>query len=424
MVRGPAKSGFLRHVLTVSAGQVVTSAIPLFTAPLLGRLYTPKDYGLLAAYMGYAMVFGSIATWQYSQAIVIEKTEVAARTLVQLCFLVALVTSILSLPFAVWMSVQFGAGRGLWFLLLPASVLAAGVAACLAALANRWELYARSAKVQWLPAMVTAILSVSLALMGLRETGLLLAYLVGQVVMIGVSCWVVSARFNNPIKAFSWLRVRALAFKHRDFAIFTTPTGFLSASTISAPVFVLTAIGLTTGVGFFNRANQLLALPFNLIGSAIAQVFQRRAAQDMNTTGSCRPLYLKTLGLLLVLGTPPILLLAYAGPALFGWFLGANWVEAGDVARLLAPMLLLRLLCSPLSTVFFVVGAQRLDFGLTMAGCVISWAGVVGASCMIGTLKSVVVAYSAGYSLTYAVFVMVGWRLAGGGGGSLKMNRG
>ncbi len=391
---------------------MVAAAVPFLAAPILGRLYKPSDYGLLASYMGYAVVFGSMATWQYSQAIVIEKTETAARVLAQICFLAAIATSILSLPFAIWMAMQLQESLGWWFLLLPTSVLGAGVTTTLAALANRWQLYSRNAAVQWVPAMITIILSMSLALMGFRETGLLFSYLVGQIVMIGITCWVVSGRFSNPLKTYSWKRVRALGCKHRNFAVFTTPTGFLSAATLNAPVFALSALGATSGVGIFNRANQLLGLPFNLIGGAIAQVFQRKAAQDMHATACCRPLYVKTVALLLVLGTPSVAVLAFAAPWLFGWFLGASWVEAGYVARWLAPTLLLRLLCSPLSTVFYVVGAQRLDFALTLAGSTVTLAAVVGAAWAIGTLKSVVVGYSAGYSLTYAVYILIGWTLA------------
>jgi O-antigen/teichoic acid export membrane protein len=192
------------------------------------------------------------------------------------------------------------------------------------------------------------------------------------------------------------------------------PTGFISSATLNAPIFALTSIHSLSGVGLFNRANQLLSMPLSLFGGAIAQVFQRRATQDVHASGHCRPLFYKTFVMLFAGGLVPTLLLAFAAPELFGWLLGPNWIEAGNVARLLAPMLLLRVVSSPLSTVFYVVGAQRLDFFLTTLGCAITWGAVVFAALVHGTTSAIVGTYAISYSLTYAVFIVTAWKLAGG----------
>ncbi|MCG5029659.1 hypothetical protein L0M97_13755, partial [[Ruminococcus] torques] len=76
--------------------------------------------------------------------------------------------------------------------------------------------------------------------------------------------------------------------RHRRFAFFTLPSEFIGSFSQGLPVFALSWIGQTTMLGAFNRARQLVLLPFNLLGQSIAQVFRQRAAAQYHATGSCR----------------------------------------------------------------------------------------------------------------------------------------
>lgn len=407
-----AHSRFLRHIATVSGGQIAAAAIPILAAPVLGRLYRPEDYGPLASYMSFASVLGTIATWQYSQAIIVEKRETSARALTQLCLAVSLLTAVLAMPFAFWLAASARGVSGAWFLLLPLSVFIAGLTSIFAALANRWQIYHRTAFIQWIPAVCSVSISITLGRKGFAAEGLLWAYFTSQFLALVLGFWVVSPRFVNPLRRWSWTRVRAFARKHRRFATYTTPTGFISSATLNAPVFALTSLHQPESVGLFSRANQLLATPLGLVGGAVAQVFQRRAAQDIHATGHCRPLFLKTAALLLGAGVIPTLLLVILAPTLFGWFLGPNWIEAGQVARWLAPMLLLRVVGSPLSTVFYIRGAQRLDSALTISGCLLIWGAAIVATNQIGTAKAVIIAYSFSYSTIYIFSILISYKLS------------
>src|SRR5262249_37863538 len=59
-------SGAVRAVATLSAGQFVAAAIPFLAAPVLGRLYLPADYGVLATYMAIANILGAMSTLQFA----------------------------------------------------------------------------------------------------------------------------------------------------------------------------------------------------------------------------------------------------------------------------------------------------------------------------------------------------------------------
>ena len=86
-------AGFVRNVATLAGGQTLAVIIPILTAPILGRLYTPAEYGVLAAYMSVAVVITTIGNWQYAQAIVFEADDEAALSLVRVCLWTTLVTT-------------------------------------------------------------------------------------------------------------------------------------------------------------------------------------------------------------------------------------------------------------------------------------------------------------------------------------------
>ena len=57
------QSRLMRGVATLGGGQGLAVAIPIVTALVLGRLYAPNNYGLLAAYMSIAVVVTTVGNW-------------------------------------------------------------------------------------------------------------------------------------------------------------------------------------------------------------------------------------------------------------------------------------------------------------------------------------------------------------------------
>lgn len=58
--RLPAGS-FGRNVVTLMTGTTVAQAIPIAISPILTRLYSPSDFGLLALFVSLTSICGSVA---------------------------------------------------------------------------------------------------------------------------------------------------------------------------------------------------------------------------------------------------------------------------------------------------------------------------------------------------------------------------
>ncbi len=409
MIGRSLRSSFVQGVLLVSSGQILGAVIQVLAAPLLGRLYTPQDYGVLGGYMAVATVLAAIANWQLSQGIVVERRNNKAAALYRACKRATLITSVIACGIALlllgWSYAIRGDGITWWYLVLPVSTFVGGSCATLSSLANRQGVYRRIAVVLVLPVAISVAISITLGWMNWGATGLFIAYFTGQLMTLGMYLAMVP-RLPERSAANSPKRAAAMLHKYRRFAIYTTPTMFLSSFSMNAPIFALTGLGAMSTVGLFSRANQLLSLPVQLIGSSVAQVFQRRAAIQYHETGNCWPIYRSTFLSLIVLGAIPAALLGLFAPVLFSWFLGPNWTDAGYLARILAPVLLLRVVCSPLSTVFYITGRQREDFFLSLAMSILTIVCIAIGIALGRGGEYVVVGFAIGQFTMYSVFLL------------------
>jgi O-antigen/teichoic acid export membrane protein len=84
------KSEFSRNVLTLMTGMMIAQAIPIAISPILTRIYTPEDFGLLALFLAIFSILSIIATGRYELAIMSPESDDEAKDIVFLSILVAL----------------------------------------------------------------------------------------------------------------------------------------------------------------------------------------------------------------------------------------------------------------------------------------------------------------------------------------------
>lgn len=388
-------------------------ALPLLAAPVLGRLYIPADYGPVALYMAVVNVLSVVSALQFQQGIITERSDRAARELARLCLMLGGCAALLvGLAVGVlWQPLLERTVAGRWMLLLPLSTALTGLVAGTTFLANRHRRYGWLARIQILQVSVTLGLSVLLGALGWGPKGPVIAYLAGQGAQAAAHVRVFMHLAGKP-SLFGVRRLRALARKHRNFATFTTPDQFLVTLGLQLPVFSLGAMGAAHALGAFTRAQQLVSVPIALLGTAVAKVFQQEAAERYRATHNCRPLLLRTAGSLFVGGLPVCLVLFWSAPWLFEIVLGPAWREAGVLARILAPMLLLRLVVSSVAGVFMIAQRQRESFVLSSATLVIVGLSAVSSSLIHQNPREVIYVISVSFSIMYVIYLIVLYRIS------------
>ena len=73
---------------TLASGAALAQALPLLFAPLLTRLYTPADFGVLAVFVAWLSNLAVVATARYDMAVVLPSDDADAARLMRLALLI------------------------------------------------------------------------------------------------------------------------------------------------------------------------------------------------------------------------------------------------------------------------------------------------------------------------------------------------
>lgn len=363
----PQKS-VIHHVSILAGGTALAQFLNIATMPLLSRIYSPGDFGIMAAFASLIAILSETSAFRYYLAIPLPKEERDANALVGLSLLLQVAFSmVLSL-------VLLFAGRRLlsmvsmeplipYRLLIPVGVIAVGTYFTLTQWAVREKHFSTIAQTKVTQSLSGIMTKSLLGLFGFRPLGLLLGTLIGQAG--GVT------RLSIPLLKTLRQEVPSLkdlkrnAYRYRNFPLFDTWAGLLITLGGQLTPLFLVALFDTKVAGLFAMAQSLLFLPAAFIGQAIGQVFLQRASVARHE-GNLETILERATLALMRLGFFPILSLSFFAPQLLSVFLGARWEQAGTFAQIIAPWVAINFVYSPLSHLFSVLEKQRMGLFFEM----------------------------------------------------------
>ena len=351
------KSEYVRNVLTLVSGTSIAQAIPVAVTPVLTRIYSPAEFGLFAVYMALVAIGAMIATGRLEMAVLIARKDSEALQLAVTSFVISGLISLLALAaISAWgrqLAVLAGQpGLEGWLYIAPFSIFLFSVYKVLLHWLNRKKQYALMSRSRVAQGGSISALQVAVGLAAKIPTGLALADCMGRLAALLLIFSRVKATVKLP--EFNRARQYALIRRYRKFPFLGSPASLLNVLSLQAPYLVIPAIFASAVAGMYFLVFRVLMLPIALVGESMMEVFRSRAMEDLKDYGTCRPLFIKTLLSLTVIGLPPALLLILFGQEIFAFVFGEDWREAGLYAAILAPMALFRLACAPLGGVLFI----------------------------------------------------------------------
>jgi len=403
-----SSSPFWRQVVTVLTGSVAAQALPLLAAPMITRLCTPEQLGVFSVWFGIVSIAAVVATLRLEAAMILDAgvaeqracfdvVAYAATLLALLLTALAPAAAALGLPLAQslpWFAL-LTIGIGMWLVALMQTVLAYGTSR---------QAFGRAARAK--VAAAGAIVVAQLLLLFSGATGI--ALMAGQLLGLALGL-VVAVRLLAPPLAGVGIRPtpvqRAYLAKHRAFWTFALPADLINAVAGQLPLLLIGAKHGVLAAGLFALTQRVLSAPIALLASSVLEVFKRQSVQDFHDLGNCAKTYRHTFKVLVALACGPTLILFFFSPQLFAWVFGPNWREAGELARLLAPLCFFRFVASPLSYVFYVAGKQKIDLLWQIALLLLTLVAFVAPL----TLKQGLLCYVAGYSLLYVVYLLLSY---------------
>ncbi len=363
-------SRFGRHAGVLAGGSVVGHGLTLAAVPVLARLYTPEDFGVLAVYGAVLTVLGVAASLRYELAIPLAGDDHDADDLLVLSLVIVLAVSGLS-ALAVWwpgralaQGIDAGAAAGyLWW--LPAGIAGAGFSQALGYWATRRKAFGRLAQARVTQTVTQVVAQVGLGILKAGPAGLVLGDVLGR---IGASADLAilvrrAARgVLTRVRVGSWGR---LLGRYARFPLYTLWGSLVNVLGIQmAPVVLASCFG-AEAAGYYGLASRLLGVPATLLGQAVGLVFYSRVAEQRDPESRRLLLERAALGLLL-LSLGSFGFIGVVGRVALEPLLGAEWAGVGRYVQLLAACYAVQFAVSPLSTLVLVQERQLTAFWITL----------------------------------------------------------
>jgi len=354
------KNEFLRGVGILVGGTASAQVLLVLASPLLTRLYTPADFGLLAVYSALLALFSVVSSLRYELAIPLpESNGEAANILVLSLIVVAAMTGISCLMILLAgdqiASALDSPNLVQYFWLLPIGIFLAGIYKVFNYWAVRTKSFGDITVTRISQTLVT--LAFQLFLYKLGSLALLLGQAGGQ--GIGSYRLTRSALKHEEFRTWSWSGIWAAARRYKQFPIFSTWSGLFNTGGTQLPPLIFATCFSASSAGFYALASRILNIPMSLIGGAIGQVYFSDLAEAKRESKLSKLIQNGILSLL-KLSLPAAGCFMLIAPDLFSFVFGAEWQMSGEIARWMVPWILFQFISSPLSTLFFVLEKENL----------------------------------------------------------------
>ena len=371
MIKKYFQSEFTKQVATLLSGSVLAQTLPFIAEPFVTRLYTAAELGTITLFTSVAIMFSIVATGRYEIAIMLPKTKAKSINLLFLSLSITLVISAVSF-LTIWLLNDWicqlkgsdELGQFLWY--VPLSVLFVGAFNSF----NQWA--NRNAYHRWMSAAkvtqsgANSGLSVLFGYMKMGNAGLILAFLLGQLLSVFPVLFPFLRKDKKHIHEVNKKEMKSLAVEYKKFPTTNSLHAFTDMFFLSLLVFLISYYFGDDITGYYGRTYRILLAPSILIGGVIGQIFFRKLSIMKANDENIQAFFKKIVALLFMLGLPIFSVIVIFGPEVFELYLGKNFRIAGSYAAILAPWIWLKFIASPLSVIPVVF--NRLNASFLMGG--------------------------------------------------------
>lgn len=324
-----------RGVLVLGSGTAIAQLIAIITAPIITRIYTPSDMGVLATYSSLLAIIGIGAALRYELAFPLPKKDEDAINLFGLSLILLCITTVglaLVLVFGkelLFNTFNIGLNESyVWFLLI--GFFGMGLYTILNYWAVRQRDYGRITRTKINQGAGGSITTILLGALSFGPVGLIAGHIISQVAGITTLARAMWIKEKKKLRSVTMSRMKSISKEYRSFPTFNLPASIINTLSLQLPPLILLALYDSNIVGFYALANMLVVLPGSLISSSMGQAYLGEASKMIREKSQgLRLLYTRTLKHLLIIGIPLIGIPALIAPIIVPFLFGEAWSEAG-----------------------------------------------------------------------------------------------
>lgn len=402
----------------MAGGSAIGQLASVLATPILSRLFTRPEMGLLNTYTSIISNLAIISGGRYEQAVPIAETdEEAAGALgaaVLITFALAALSSLVLFLWGLPLLREIKAeGIYPFCWVIPVGLLAQGLNLNISYWATRRRAFTSLGVRRASIGLFTVLFQMGAGALQYGAAGLLLGFGLGQGAGVGTlfrNAW----KEDSPIfRSITLSSIVAAMKRYSKFPMLSVPAAFTNSLALNIPAILMGTYYGQAANGDLGQAMRIMAFPVSLVGAAVGQAFLGTAPELLRDSPkealalfnrltrklAKMSLAIVALGIVLIWLTPIIL--------------GAKWVEAGPYMGLLGFAAACQFVTSPISQITTILERQDLQLiGDVLRSGLIALA-FWGTHRLGATPLVAVTVYSATMVITYlAFFAMYRWLLA------------
>ena len=400
------KSAGVRNFAKLLSANVVAQVIGLIVYPILTRIYSPEDFGLLNLFLSIGNVLVVLSLADYYYAIVLPKQEKDATALAHVSLLLLIQTVILvtlSVVFAGPISMLFKSPELVtYYWLMPIYVLVMGAWNILNYWYIRKKSFGRISGYQMSLSLLSAGGKIGLGRVGILQGGMIYSIVLAPLISLLSSMALSFRKTLRPLLYWSWNDVRNQAKGYRNFPLFVLPRSFINVLAGQLPVLLLTPFFGAKCVGLLSMAILLGYTPIGTISRAIYQVLYQNTTERVHQQLPIGNVFWR-----FVVAASLVIIPIFAGlyfilPNLTAWLLGEDWRVVGDYICWMLPWLYFALIVGSTCYLSDVFMKQKIGLLFEILLAVFRLIGLCW-GVVSGNFLFAIIGYSIGTALVVAI---------------------
>jgi O-antigen/teichoic acid export membrane protein len=341
------------------SGTTIAQSITIIISPILTRIYSPEEFGLLILFMSIVSILSVAVSLRYDKAIIQPLEDEDAISLVVISMLLTIsVSAVLAILINIFYTqIQELLGNNEISILkywVPFTVLIIGFYQSLYQWYLRKKQFNFCAKIITCKGAVTASGQIGLGAM-MFPGGLIFGYLIGIIVALLLLLKSFIKNKSFLILIFNKKRILKNLKKYNKMPKYSTWGALADNVSLNMPTLVIAKFFFAS-VGIFGLTMKALSLPINLISEALSIVLFQKVSQLHNDDpDKIESFIIKIFLILIFIMIPFVGFICFFGEDLFVFIFGEAWREAGVIASILVFAVAIRFVVNPLSAVLLLV---------------------------------------------------------------------
>jgi O-antigen/teichoic acid export membrane protein len=395
-------------------GQLIT----VIASFVLTRVYSPIAFGLMGLLMSFSSLVGNAFSLNFHAASPApprdEDGAIIAIGSLPITVVMSVLLSLVFLGLVITGQMGFGALPRWSALLILGQLLLTGIASILQYWCVRRQKFQRLGEGIVAMNVSRAAFQLGFSFFAPTWIGLVLGEMFGRLIQFLLYLRASGRELYGFRKAAVPHRIVSTLSRYRKFATVLLPPMFLESAWAAVPVPLFSILFGLSITGQYYLTRRVLDLPVAFISSTVGDAFYGKISEFARTDpGRIRGLLVTVFcGLVAVaaIGFAPLMLF---GPTLFSLIFGEPWRQAGLMAALMVPPMVLQIGTSPVARVFGVTKKPALRYPFTISEIIGASAAFFAAWVWHLSAAWTVALLSIAHVISYLVYITAAYIAAG-----------